>query len=82
MYQAPLCALRQFTLQEQLDLTWEQATMSTTMLFLMAALGVATIAHALQPVAVTHGMKRSPIHADSIHICECCEAKPPLQCVK
>ena len=82
MYHAPLHALRQFTLQEQLDLTWEQATMSTNLLFLMAALGAATMAQALQPVAVTHGMKRSPIHAESIHICECCEANPPLQCVK
>ena len=56
--------------------------MSNNLLFLMAALGVATVAHALQPVAVTQGMQRSPIHSESIHICECCEANPPLQCVK
>ena len=82
MYHALLHALRQFTLQKQLDLTWEQATMFTNLLFLMVALGVATVAHTLQPVAVTHGMKRSPIHADSIHICECCEANPPSQCIE
>ena len=82
MYHALLHALRQFTLQKQLDLTWEQATMSTNLLFLMAALGLATVTYALQPVAVTHGMKRSPIHAESIHICECCEANPPPQCIE
>ena len=56
--------------------------MSTNLLFLMAALGVATFTHALQPVAVTHGMQRSPIHAESIHICECCKTNPPPQCIE